>query len=284
MLRGGRHRTPAPPTQDGISINPQENVAAAASDAALARFPCQDDGQPDGREGNFGHGAVSGTPRFPLEPGWRQVVVGRAAGGCHRPGGARRRGVRVLRHAGAVPRDQHADLGLWPGVRRPLGGAAARRLRTLLPPPAYTLIDDRVHELVSQTQRHAEHQPHRQPDRRLLERLGGHQVGAVGAERRLRHGGAARHPGVPARRPGDDAVRGGRGGAGDRGAGVPADGDLVRRPLRLQRGADQRVQPDAAGRAGRRHDRAALPLRAVAHADRRSSGSFPAPCWPRCCG
>ena len=58
----------------------------------------------------------------------------------------------------------------------------------------------------------------------------------------------------------------------------------VRRPFRLQRRADQRLQHGAAGRAGGRRHRAALPLRAVTPSRRRTSGSFPAQSWRRCCG
>ncbi len=73
-------------------------------------------------------------------------------------------------------------------------------VRNLLPPPAYTLIDDRVHELVSQPSDTLSVGLLVSVLRRLLERRGRHQVGAVGAERRLRHRGTTRHPGVPAHR------------------------------------------------------------------------------------
>ena len=140
------------------------------------------------------------------------------------------------------------------------------RLRSLLPPPAYD-ADRRPGARTRQpAQRHAEPRPHRQPDRRLLERRAGTK--SVLSALNVAYDTVERRGilGLPAHRLGDDAVRRGRGRAGDRGAGVPADGDLVRRPVRLQRGADQRLQHGPAGRAGRRHDRAALPLRAVAPA------------------
>ena len=112
-------------------------------------------------------------------------------------------------------------------------------LRELLPPPAFALIDERVHELVSQ------------PNDTLsigliISLIVAFWSAAAGTKSVLSAlnvaydtDGAARHRGLPARRSGHDAVRRGGGRAGDRGAGVPAGGDLVRRPVRLQRRADQ---------------------------------------------
>ena len=149
MLRGGRHKTPPPPTQDGISINPQENVAVAASGAAAARFPCQDDGQRNGRGVNFGHGAINGTARLP-RTGWRRVAVG-----------ALREAITDQVALAAAGCGFYATLALFPAISMlisvyglvfdvPSVEQQLAVMRTLLPPPAYTLIDDRVHELVSQ--------------------------------------------------------------------------------------------------------------------------------------
>ncbi len=198
----------------------------------------------------------------------------------HRPRVAGRRGLWLLCNARAVSGDQHADLGLRAGLRCPVGGAAASGAARSA--AGTGLRTDRRAGAPARRpgHGHAEHRPDRQPGDHILERRDGHEVGAVGAECRLRHDRAAGHRRLSAHCAADDAVRGGRGCAGHRGAGVPADGDLVRRSLTLQCGADQRVQHRPAGRAGRRDDRAAVSVRAVAAPAAQPAHISRAPSWP----
>ena len=122
---------PLPPRRKtGISINPQRKCrqrrhpTPAVRAFSAARMTDSESGR---QESTLDTRAIDGTARLAAHgPRWRRVIAGRAAGGDHRSGGARRRGLRLLRHAGAVPGDQHADLGLRPGVRRRGGGAATR--------------------------------------------------------------------------------------------------------------------------------------------------------------
>lgn len=59
-------------------------------------------------------------------------------------------GLRFLRDPGAVPGDQYADLPGWMVLDPVTAELQLAVLSGLLPSPAYSLIDDRVHQLIAQ--------------------------------------------------------------------------------------------------------------------------------------
>ena len=134
-------------------------------------------------------------------------------------------------------------------------------LRELLPAPAFTLITERVHELVTQPNGTLSISLLISLRRHVLECRDRHEVGHLCDQRRVRCEGTARLSRLSAHWPADDAMcRDGRS-AGNRGARVRAGGDHIRRPVRLQRLPDQCDQHGAAGGPGRRIDRADVPVR-----------------------
>ena len=162
------------------------------------------------------------------------------SGEHHRPGVARSRRVRLLCDFGAVPGDQHADLGRRNGVGSDHRGAATgRAVRTAASARLWT---DRGPSAPTRRtrQRQFEPAPARQFPADILEQLDGRQVRAVRRQRRLRRDRAAAIPAISGYRTSHDT---GRGAVCDRGdlrfaAGVSRD--RFSRAFAPWRRADQR--------------------------------------------
>ena len=117
--------------------------------------------------------------------------------GPDRPG---RGGMRLLRHAGTVPGDQHPGLGLWAGVRPDHGRAAtpgAARPAAAAGVPAD--LRARAHA-GGKAARHADHQPDRRHAGDALVGLCRHQVDDRSTQHRLR-GDRGRGRSFASRRP-----------------------------------------------------------------------------------
>jgi membrane protein len=145
----GPHKTPTPPTQDGISINPQESVAAPHRTLRSRVFPARiTPSRTDARQPL--DSATSSERPTSHGRGWRRVTLG-----------ALREAITDQVSLAAAGCGFYATLALFPAISVLISFyglvfdviAVEQQLavvQRLLPPPAYTLIDDRVHELVSQ--------------------------------------------------------------------------------------------------------------------------------------
>ena len=213
MLRGGQIGPLQPPTQDEISINWKESAARHAACCILgggvAFFLLASIRQKPGAgcptRRDIGHSAPRaegpGTGRCRSARARRTFVAPWPDG---RSSGRSRESTSDRVSLAAAGCAFYATLALFPAISTLISvyGLAfdvqsveqqLQVLRDLLPAPAFALIDERVHQLVSQATDTLSTGLHRQPGDHVLERRDRHQVGAVRPECGLRHDRAAGH-------------------------------------------------------------------------------------------